>query len=400
MQLLKWLMRIATVITVAVVLRGWFTVDPDVSEEAVTASSQLPLWADEMLLSGEDLRFSYDFGFAHVLIERASPEGLSFVLRNTSGMRLYHSNNFILSKCDKGEWESIDFADFIIFPMRGPNENSRIQAIFINTNDDWYIDINETVRLNAAWPFRQRNSAPFRKVPGRYSLKMDFFTVSDGAENKLSLDLKFDVFEHDLEGFDLSERVMTLEGWERHLKWRQNAVDFAIAADNTGEVIVNTGDVLVSRTAVAFNLENRSVAYYRCSAYFELMKYVDGVWLSVPYESDDYLDIEWFEWFTNRQGFGVPAPLPPGAAEQRVISFNSGTNFAWPFAALENGQYKLIARYFREPVHYSLDASGVRDLEFMPRLSRSSSECILIPFEIAESTPHNLDVEELSAARW
>ena len=179
--------------------------------------------------------------------------GVYFYMRNISGHTLYYGKEFLLYKhVDYGDenWDlrlSLDSAGF------GPLAPDAVRSYSVG----WGKNINDTSRQIS---------------PGRYRLVIKVFSDEQDGENIEELHIEFDVFAFD--------------EWDNSRPdWRQDFIDFAVLG-KTSENMVLLGDVEVSKTGIAFSLQNRSDANYGYGRSWDLAYYENGRWRAVPYKPD------------------------------------------------------------------------------------------------------------------
>ena len=273
-----------------------------------------------------------------VHINGASGYGLRFMLRNTYGRTLHYNDGFRLYRQEDGTWE-------LVHTQTGET-NRRLRP--------------QAVRSDAVqWVPVGMGRAP--KPPGDYRFARDLYRRSSTAQPYKTLYIEFEVecpeafFEEIMQAQERadSEIPPPLPGQAR---WRESYIAF-VTAGAPGRRMVQSTDVQVSRTAIAFHYSNRSFRPHRYGQGFELAYYADGHWQPMPFTPTGHLVL----------------PLSVGFSILPSFTHFGTYRVVYKHGELPPGQYMLI----RE--NSPAGQTRVWDVEFM-----------LVEFTVTERTPRYL----------
>ena len=143
------------------------------------------------------------------------------------------------------------------------------------------------------------------------------------------------------------------------------AIYVAAATAYAGSLIVLTGDVTVSRSGIAFSLENRSNSTFNYGRPWDLAYYSQGRWVPVPY----------LPGLGASGWFAVGYRLQKGGVQQYLI------DWTWRFGELPPGRYMFIR------------SGDLGEWDMNPPLIKQTDTRVLVEFFITEDSPPYLPPE-------
>jgi len=243
---------------------------------------------------------------------------ITFNFENRSGEDYTFGEHWELAQYVDGHWQPVPYGT-----------NGRILNTFILLKIESGGITQETINFNTRFG---------ALTPGRYmfirSHSPDNRSTPDTPRNQEYLLIEFNV-----------------AGISRLSQRRQNFINSAIG--NASAIIVPTGDMSVSQTAVTFSFQNRSSRAHQYDLGWELAKYVDGRWQPVPYHSE-----------IEAQGgpaiVALPLRIEGHSTKEHTITFHlfapsSLLPGRYMFIRRHNSQYLLIEFTIDEDTPYSLD---------------------------------------------
>ena len=257
---------------------------------------------------------------------------MQFTLRNISDVTLYYDTSYELYHDVNGKWEP---------------EHSRVNDVMYS------IDPGIVRNYGNEWSdllWEKGEEGIVALEPGRYMFVRKIYTDRQDMDSYEYLRIEFNVI-----AWDDKESPRP--------DWRQERIDFAVLSP-ASENIVLTGAVDVSRNGAAFSLENRSDRSYTYGLRWELARYANGRWLSVPFTVEN----------------GVPWPdialwLQSGGIKHEYM------DWSFMFGELQPGRYMFIREYYPSD-------------EYLLPDRRYTEEYTMVEFVIDDSSPLTLPPQE------
>jgi hypothetical protein len=231
-------------------------------------------------------------GLLRVGFVNGSESGLEFTLRNISGTTLYYGNGYRLYRHENEQWE-----------LAHSQYGSIIYHLEPETVRDYYIEWAEILP--------NQELAPILIPGGRYLFAKQIFTDPQNLDS-------FEYFRFE---FDL----LPWYAWEVTRDWAQERIDAAVLSSASSNVVV-IDDVEVSRSGIAFTLENRTNTKYVYGMGWYLAHYIDGRWQSAAARY-------------RRDITAIGLILPGGTIQHYNIEWG------YIFDALPPGRYMFIRAY-------------------------------------------------------
>ena len=259
-------------------------------------------------------------------IDHSAEFGAGFTLRNTYGTTLYYNWGYYrLYLQYAGIWQ-------LIHTQTG-GASSHIKP-----------HVARSYRIN--WEDQ--------KPTGQYRLARDFYLSQSDTTPHKTIYIEFEIIPFE----DLL--LQMIEHGDILQQLRENSVSFVVAG-TPSEFIIQEGEVLVSRTSIAFYYHNPTNKTFIYGSHWELAHYVEGKWQPVPFAFSGLFG-----------GQLIPLSIEGGQTKFDVI------NFGYRFGELPPGRYMFIRSH-------SLITPGLLpwDLEYM-----------LFEFIVDENTPYALDIKQ------
>jgi len=258
---------------------------------------------------------------------------LGYTLHNNSGNVYFYDMSYTLFRLENEEWEQVFSQD----------SGAALYSLNPGIIREYHVEWGDAVR-------EQGDTAGHNSIPpGTYLFVRKVFINPNEIDEFEYLRIEFDVSAQN----NMSSHNASL---------RQSYLDFVMSGISSGNIVLS-GTVDVSRSGIAFSLENRSGTEYVYGEEWELAQYKDGHWQYVPPAGND------FDWIS------ILNIIRNGGIQDYKIQWDQ------VFGKLPPGTYVWIREYSPSS-------------EFPLPDRRYTKEYVIIDFYITENSPEVLDVTE------